>query len=93
MGSVAPTAERGKPLIKRAFLRLWGRRTLREASALVHSTLYERADLLAEGGRPETLVDMPLPLELPPRSGMPPSPIARRSSTSGGLTRSRGSTA
>lgn len=67
MGSVAATAERGKPLIKRAFLRLWGRRTLREASALIHSTLHERADFLAEGAREETLVDMPLPLELPPR--------------------------
>jgi glycosyltransferase involved in cell wall biosynthesis len=69
MGSVAAYAERGKPLLKRAFLRLWGRRTLREASALIHSTRHERGDLLAEGAREETLVDLPLPLDLPPRRG------------------------
>lgn len=68
MGSVAATAERGKPQLKRMFLRLWGRRTLREASALIHSTRHERADFLAAGARAETLVDMPQPMELPPRT-------------------------
>jgi len=68
MGSVAANAERGKPRIKRAFLALWGRRTLREAAALIHSTRHEGADFLAAGARPETLVELPLPLDLPPRA-------------------------
>jgi glycosyltransferase involved in cell wall biosynthesis len=70
-GSVAPVAERGKPQLKRAFLALWGRRTLREAAASIHSTQHERADLIAAGAPPQTLVDLPLPLDLPPASGEP----------------------
>jgi glycosyltransferase involved in cell wall biosynthesis len=70
-GSLAPAPERGKPLIKRAFLRLWGRQTLRTAAANVYSTADERADFLAAGAPEHTLVRLPLPLDLPPRLGEP----------------------
>jgi glycosyltransferase involved in cell wall biosynthesis len=70
-GSLAPTPERGKPLIKRAFLRLWGRRTLALAAANVYSTQDERADFLAAGAPEGSLVRLPLPLELPPALGEP----------------------
>ena len=68
-GSLAPAKERGRPLVKRAFLTLWGRRTLREAAANVHSTEDERRDFLAAGAPAATLVRLPLPLELPPPRG------------------------
>ena len=68
LGSLAPSRERGKPLVKRAFLAAWGHRTLTEASALVHSTEREREDFLAAGAPAERLVRLPLPLELPPDS-------------------------
>jgi glycosyltransferase involved in cell wall biosynthesis len=70
-GSLAPTAERGRPLIKRAFLALWGRRTLRGAAANVYSTEDERRDFLAAGAPEATLVRLPLPLDLPPPRGEP----------------------
>jgi glycosyltransferase involved in cell wall biosynthesis len=70
-GSLAPTRERGKPTIKRVFLALWGRRTLSGARAVIHSTEAERSDFLAAGVRPEQLVDLPLPLELPSQTPMP----------------------
>jgi glycosyltransferase involved in cell wall biosynthesis len=75
-GSLAPAPERGKPLLKRAFLRLWGRKTIRTAAALVYSTDSERADFLAEGAPAGSLVRMGLPLDLPrpsdaPRGGDP----------------------
>lgn len=74
-GSVAPTSERGKPLVKRAFLSLWGRRTLREASTLIHSTVHERNDFLAAGVPEDApMVGMPLPLDLPARTGEPLAP-------------------
>jgi glycosyltransferase involved in cell wall biosynthesis len=71
LGSLAPSPERGRPLVKRAFLALWGRRTLTDAAALVHSTEDERRDFLAAGGPEATLVRLPLPLELPPPQGAP----------------------
>jgi glycosyltransferase involved in cell wall biosynthesis len=73
-GSLAPTRERGRAPAKRAFLALWGRRTLREAAALVYSTEDERADFVAQGAPEAPLTRMPLPLSLPPATGTPEDP-------------------
>jgi glycosyltransferase involved in cell wall biosynthesis len=71
MGSVAPSRERGKPLVKRVFLARWGRRTLRTAAALVHCSEAERLDMLAAGAPAERLEGIGLPLDLPPADGSP----------------------
>lgn len=65
LGTISPAANRGRPLAKRAFLKLWGSRTVAEASALIHSTNAERSDFLGVGAQPDRLVRLPLPLELP----------------------------
>jgi glycosyltransferase involved in cell wall biosynthesis len=65
LGTLSPARERGRPLVKRAFLVFWGRRTVRTAAALMYVAEHEATDLLAAGGSRERLVHMPLPLELP----------------------------
>ncbi len=75
LGSVAPSPERGRPLLKRIFLRLWGRRTLRDAAALIHSTDDERADFLAAGAPQATLERLPLPLDIPVPGDTPLAPV------------------
>jgi poly(glycerol-phosphate) alpha-glucosyltransferase len=73
-GSTVPSAERGKPLIKRAFLAAWGKRTLAEASALLAGTAAERADMVREGAREERIADIPPALDLPHVEGRAPLP-------------------
>jgi len=70
LGTLSPTAERGRPLAKRAFLAVWGRRTVEQATALIHSTDAERQDFLDVGADAAKLVRLPLPLELPPATGI-----------------------
>jgi glycosyltransferase involved in cell wall biosynthesis len=65
LGTLSPARERGRPLVKRAFLTFWGRHTVRTATALMHVGEHEAEDFLLAGGRPERLVHMPLPLDLP----------------------------
>jgi glycosyltransferase involved in cell wall biosynthesis len=65
LGTLSPARERGRPVIKRAFLALWGKRTVRSASALLYLAEHEADDFLSAGGSPERLVAMPLPLDLP----------------------------
>jgi glycosyltransferase involved in cell wall biosynthesis len=65
LGTLSPARERGRPLIKRAFLSLWGRQTVQTANALLYLAEHEAADFLSAGGARERLVAMPLPLELP----------------------------
>jgi glycosyltransferase involved in cell wall biosynthesis len=65
LGTLSTAPERGRPLAKRAFLRLWANRTVAEAAALVYCADHERADLAQAGGTPAQLVRMALPLELP----------------------------
>ena len=65
LGTLSPARERGRPLLKRAFLELWGRRTVRSAAALMYLGDHEAAAFLAAGGSGERLVHMPLPLDLP----------------------------
>lgn len=74
LGTLSPAAERGRPLAKRAFLALFGRRTLAQATALIHSTDAERRDFLDAGADPAKLVRLPLPLELPELAGEPLQP-------------------
>jgi glycosyltransferase involved in cell wall biosynthesis len=76
LGTVGAAAERGRPLVKRAFVGAWGRRTLQRAAALIHSTDHEREDFLSVGAPERTLVRLPLPLDLPqphdaPRAATP----------------------
>jgi glycosyltransferase involved in cell wall biosynthesis len=65
LGTLSPARERGRPLVKRAFLALWGQRTVRCASALLYLAEHEADDFLATGASRERLLAMPLPLELP----------------------------
>lgn len=71
LGTLSPARERGRPLIKRAFLALWGKTTVRTANALLYLAEHEATDFLAAGGSREQLVAMPLPLELPMKSQGP----------------------
>ena len=65
LGSLAPSTERGRPLLKRAFLAGPGRATLRASAAYVVSTRREREDFAAVGADPGKLREIPLPLDIP----------------------------
>jgi glycosyltransferase involved in cell wall biosynthesis len=65
LGTLPPTPERGRALPKRAFLALWGRRTVRGAAACLYLSENERVEYLAHGADPERLVPLPPPLDLP----------------------------
>ena len=91
LGTLSPAAERGRPLAKRAFLELFADRTLRDATALIHSTAAERQDFLDVGAQARSSCGCRC------RSSCRGSPgsrrrTARRSPTWGGCTRSRAST-
>ena len=78
-GSTAPSKERGRPLVKRAFLALWGAKTLREADALLAGTAQEEVDLIAAGAARERIHRIPPPLDLPhvhDRAPLPDHPTA-----------------
>ncbi len=71
LGTAGADPERGRPAAKRAFVRAFGARTLRDAAALIHSTDHERRDLLGVGAPEASLVRLPLPLELPEPLDLP----------------------
>jgi glycosyltransferase involved in cell wall biosynthesis len=76
LGTLPATPERGRALPKRAFLALWGRRTVRDAAACLYLSEIERGEYLAAGAEPARLHAMPPPLELPnpgevPRASVP----------------------
>jgi glycosyltransferase involved in cell wall biosynthesis len=74
LGTLSPARERGRPMVKRAFLRLWGRETVRGAASLMYVGEHEAADFLAAGAARDRLVRMPLPLDLPePADGGKPA--------------------
>lgn len=73
-GSTPASQERGRAGVKRAFMALWGRRLLGEASALLAATARERADLVAAGAPADRIADVPPPLRLPHIEGRPPLP-------------------
>lgn len=64
-GTLASAREGGRHAIKRVFFALWGRRTVREAAALLHTTGVEREQMLAAGAPAERLLHLPPPLKLP----------------------------
>jgi glycosyltransferase involved in cell wall biosynthesis len=72
LGTLSPARERGRPIAKHVFLKLWGGRTLADAAALVHSTATEREEFLAVGADASKLVRLPLPLDLPEPRREPP---------------------
>jgi glycosyltransferase involved in cell wall biosynthesis len=65
LGTLSPARERGRPLVKRTFMTLWGRETVRGAAAFFYLGEHEAADFVAAGGPRDRLVAMPPPLELP----------------------------
>jgi glycosyltransferase involved in cell wall biosynthesis len=65
LGTLPTTPERGRALPKRAFLSLWGRRTVSDAAACLYLSADERREYLAQGANPERLVPLPPPLDLP----------------------------
>lgn len=65
LGTLSPARERGRPLVKRTFMKLWGRETVRGAAALFYLGEHEAIDFIAAGAPRERLVAMPPPLELP----------------------------
>jgi glycosyltransferase involved in cell wall biosynthesis len=76
LGTLPATRERGRALPKRAFLALWGRRTVREAAACLYLSDIERREYLAQGAEESRLHPMPPPLDLPepdetPRAEVP----------------------
>jgi glycosyltransferase involved in cell wall biosynthesis len=69
LGTLSAARERGRPVVKRVFLTLWGRRTVRSAAALLYLAEHEAQDFLAAGAPRDRLLHMPLPLELPSPTG------------------------
>lgn len=65
LGTLPATNERGRAVPKRAFLALWGRRTVRRAAACLYLSEIEREEYLAQGAEPDRLVPLPPPLDLP----------------------------
>lgn len=72
LGTLPPAPERGRSAAKRAFLTLWGRRTVREAAACLYLSELERKEYLAQGADPARLHPLPPPLDLPD-----PGPVGR----------------
>jgi glycosyltransferase involved in cell wall biosynthesis len=65
LGTLPATPERGRSAAKRAFLSLWGRRTVREAAACLYLSEAERLEYLTQGAEPARLHALPPPLDLP----------------------------
>jgi len=75
-GTLPATPERGRAQAKRAFLTLWGRRTVREATVCLYVSDAERDAYIAQGAHAGALFPMPPPLDLPdpgdvPRAAVP----------------------
>ena len=71
LGTLPTPRERGRALAKRSFLALWGRRTLREASACLFMSELERDEYLTQGADPSRVHRMPPPLDLPDPGRVP----------------------
>lgn len=71
LGTAGFATERGRPLVKRTFVRAFGLRTVQGAAAVLHITRHEADDLSAIGTPRALLREMALPLDLPSPSGEP----------------------
>jgi glycosyltransferase involved in cell wall biosynthesis len=76
LGTLPTTPERGRASAKRAFLAIWGRRTVRQAAACLYMSELERDEYLAQGADASRVDRMPPPLDLPdpgeiPRAAVP----------------------
>lgn len=74
-GTLPATPERGRSAAKRAFLSLWGGRTVREAAACLYVSALERQAYLTEGAEPSRVQAMPPPLDLPDPGNLPRAPV------------------
>jgi glycosyltransferase involved in cell wall biosynthesis len=75
-GMLPTSRERGRAAVKRAFLALWARRTVREAAACLYLSESERGDYLAQGADSARLHPIPPSLDISspdriPRSSEP----------------------
>lgn len=71
LGTLPTTPERGRAHVKRLFLALWGRRTVREAAACLYLSDLERGEYLTQGAEPRRVHHMPPPLDLPDPGEVP----------------------
>ena len=75
-GTLPTSRERGRAAVKRAFLALWARRTVREAAACLYLSESERREYLAQGADSAGLHAIPPALDIStsddtPRSSQP----------------------
>jgi glycosyltransferase involved in cell wall biosynthesis len=63
-GMLPTSRERGRAAVKRAFLALWARRTVREAAACLYLSESERGDYLAQGADSARLHPIPPSLDI-----------------------------
>src|SRR5215471_12463786 len=63
-GTLPTSRERGRAAVKRAFLALWARRTVREAAACLYLSDSERAEYVAQGADPARLHLIPPALDI-----------------------------
>jgi glycosyltransferase involved in cell wall biosynthesis len=68
-GTLPTAPERGRSAVKRAFLVLWARRTVREAAACLYLSESERLEYLAQGADPARLYPIPPALDISSSDG------------------------
>jgi glycosyltransferase involved in cell wall biosynthesis len=72
-GTLPTSRERGRAAVKRAFLALWARRTVREAAACLYLSESERLEYLAQGADPARLHPVPPSLDISSPDNIPRS--------------------
>lgn len=72
-GTLPTSRERGRPLVKRAFLALWARRTVREAAACLYLSESERREYVAQGADRAHLHPIPPALDIASPDDVPRS--------------------
>lgn len=72
-GTLPTSRERGRPAVKRVFLALWARRTVREAAACLYLSESERREYLAQGADPGRLHAIPPSLDISTPDNVPRS--------------------
>jgi len=72
-GTLPTSRERGRAAVKRAFLALWARRTVREAAACLYLSESERREYLAQGAESARLHAVPPSLDISSPDNIPRS--------------------